>query len=476
MTESPPLRLERYTLVQPLHGAERFLAFRVNPDQTRLPVFLRLIDCPTKADRTTITSLLDVRHPNLLPVEEIVSANTHTGLVSPYAHALTLREVCAALTSSGETLSRNLAITIAIEVTRAIEHLHSLQMAHGSLTANNVLLRSNGGVSLMEYGETRLQGQLSNPQEDIFAIGLVLWELFTGQDYWSGMSHDEIRRARHHFVARDPRTVQPDLPPDLIQIMIKCLELEGFTGYAEVKELMSDLETARSSRPPEEKATTLTAFLHGRFASLLDELHSRARAVNTLPEAPDREDHGSASLPMPSPTSLSFKPKEAWEKIDWSDEEAENEKQARKPSSRRDRIRVRSAGFDLGHLPMIFLLPLFIEVGILSWGLMENVPARQALAQGHVWNTVVYLNQESYYSIFPLPKVRARAEDAIVRIETTPAGAYIDIDGKPLRRKTPTQVYIEPKRLTLVSLSTGEGQRTRYVYIRRGMRWVRVNL
>ncbi|MHB0859117.1 MAG: serine/threonine-protein kinase [Anaerolineae bacterium] len=160
----------------------------------------------------------------------------------------------------GAPLDIDLAIGIAIDICQAIEAIYSRDIVHRDIKPSNILLSSSGQAKLTDFGvaqvgdETR-RTQDSHPhpgtpaykspeqaestrsldqRSDLYALGLVLYEMLTGHAY------------HHNHLA--PRHNNPSVPSSLDAIVTKALQEEPAKRYQSAAELQQDLEYVRDQR------------------------------------------------------------------------------------------------------------------------------------------------------------------------------------------------------------------------------------
>ena len=159
----------------------------------------------------------------------------------------------------GESLAQHLAykkrlplersVEIALEIARGLGAAHEAGVVHRDLKPDNVLISRQGRVVVTDFGIAiaeealaaegggrRIIGtpaymapeQLETPDKidaraDVYALGLVLYEMLTGELPWVGTTELAIATARILKPPRDPRELVPELPPSVVAILFAAL-------------------------------------------------------------------------------------------------------------------------------------------------------------------------------------------------------------------------------------------------------------
>jgi serine/threonine protein kinase len=101
------------------------------------------------------------------------------------------------------------------QLVAAVSHIHALNIIHGDIGTHNILVGTSGTLRLCDFGGSRLDGSKClafpsaryrrlaqtietrgsydpGPKDDIFALGMVLFEVQAGQNLWQDLSHEEV--------------------------------------------------------------------------------------------------------------------------------------------------------------------------------------------------------------------------------------------------------------------------------------------
>lgn len=275
-------------------------------------------------------------HSNIVGVHEVGTVEETAFIVMEYVHGENLRSVLRALDRLGEQLAPPLAVKLAIDVLRGLDHAHRatdeagqpLNLVHRDLSPENILVSYRGDVKLLDFGIAKAEGRTTTTQigvvkgkpqymspeqakakvvdarSDLFSAAVVLRELLTGARRFPD---DEGRwdSARNW----SPRSV-PELPRELDSILLRALEPEPSRRFQSADELAAELtRVARSGALPRAKES-LPALLTRLFpvastrkfdASDVTLLHPPRWSSEGTPAdraAPNLATSSSATIPM----------------------------------------------------------------------------------------------------------------------------------------------------------------------------------
>jgi len=248
----------------------------------RLVVVKRIIES-LSSDEAFVEMFLDearivvqLTHPNIVQVFDLGEFAGAYYIAMEYLAGENLVSVARASAKAGTPLDPKASVKIAIAALEGLSHAHTrvgvdgkpLNVVHRDVSPHNIVLTWDGQVKLVDFGiaraanrSTQTQGnQLKGkfaymaPEQaqgeadldgrvDVFALGVVLWELVTHRRLFN--FDDQIRILRA-LISEDPieaphlRT--PTVPPELSAIIMKALEKKVATRYQNAQEFKAALE------------------------------------------------------------------------------------------------------------------------------------------------------------------------------------------------------------------------------------------
>ena len=203
-------------------------------------------------------------------VATVFALEEHAGqpcIVSEYVDGQTLR----ARLDTGPMPPQE-AAGLGIAIARALGAAHAHGIVHRDLKPENVMLTAAGRVKVLDFGiahvddETartvtatgfvlgtpgymapeQLRGQPVDARTDVFALGVVLYELMTGQAPFGREPSPSVVAAVLERTPSDPAAIQPGVPDALSAVVMRCLAKDPADRYASMAQVAAALERARA--------------------------------------------------------------------------------------------------------------------------------------------------------------------------------------------------------------------------------------
>ncbi|MDX9734994.1 MAG: protein kinase [Thermoanaerobaculia bacterium] len=231
----------------------------------------RTSEAALKRFRREVAIARDAASPRLVRVFDIGQAGETVFLTMELVEGESLRELLVR-----GPLPPERAVAIGAEVLRALADLHALGIVHRDVKPGNILLSDAGEVKLADFGlarhwegsETRVTetealvgtveylspeqalGDLLDARSDLYAVGVVLFEMLAGKVPLRGESAIGTIVAHIRQEPVDVRKLRPEAPAWLSALVGRLLAKDRERRYSTATEVLADLEARRARRPP----------------------------------------------------------------------------------------------------------------------------------------------------------------------------------------------------------------------------------
>ncbi|HEX6108104.1 MAG TPA: protein kinase [Ktedonobacteraceae bacterium] len=227
------------------------------------PKFVRRFQVEAKAASA-------LQHPNIVQVYDYGQTDGNYYIVMELVEGTDLRRY---LHSRG-VLDVDRAVIIAHDVALGLGAAHRREIVHRDVKPQNVLVGRNGSIKLTDFGiasvykdihaerltttgmtlgtvqyyaPEQAQGEIVSPAADVYALGIVMYEMVTGRTPFDGDNAVAVAMQHIENPPISPRQFNPSIPPALEEIILRCLEKVPEMRFRDGSELARALESLADS-------------------------------------------------------------------------------------------------------------------------------------------------------------------------------------------------------------------------------------
>jgi len=222
-----------------------------------------------------------VNHPAIAQVYDVGEAEGSTYIVMEYVEGKTVRQLTV-----GRELDLLGAVEVALQVAEGLGRAHKAHIVHRDIKSDNIMVTADGHAKILDFGLAKLldqpldlvqigaestidqtstqtidghvmgtpsymspeqaRGQEVSPASDIFSLGVVIFEMVTGELPFKGDTPLETIQAIAFDEARPVTVIRKNMPPELQRILSRCLRKNPKARYPEAMILAEDLKRLKN--------------------------------------------------------------------------------------------------------------------------------------------------------------------------------------------------------------------------------------
>jgi phosphate transport system substrate-binding protein len=290
--------------------ADVFLAARLGPENfTKLLVIKRLredLSHGSDAARYRMLLLDEARlaarmhHPNIVQTFEVTETDGEPYITMEFLDGQSISQVIRAARRAGIVIPQELALRVIGDILSALAYAHALadfdgrplQIIHRDISPQNVFWTYDGEIKLVDFGVAKFalgsnktevgfikgkvtymapeqaRGEPLDRRADLFAVGVMMWELLTGRRLFKANS----QAASLHKLMSEPipeiSELVPDLHPTIAAICNRALAREREMRYGDAATMRNDIEAVLGMRSP--RREHLASFMLAMFPTERD--------------------------------------------------------------------------------------------------------------------------------------------------------------------------------------------------------------
>jgi predicted Ser/Thr protein kinase len=214
-----------------------------------------------------------LNHPAIGAIYDIGSDGGERFFVMEYIEGVTLDAIARPV----KRIALREIAEIIFDVLSGLEHAHLRGVVHRDIKPHNIMITDDGRVKILDFGIAYLVSELDDPYgkdgmvvgtpvymapetlkglnataptADIYAVGVVLYELCTWQSPYSNGSFSELFRMKTETPPEAPSSINPSIPPEWDALIMKAMSIDPADRYQSAASMRADLETLLDAPEP----------------------------------------------------------------------------------------------------------------------------------------------------------------------------------------------------------------------------------
>ncbi|MGH9929488.1 MAG: protein kinase domain-containing protein, partial [Pyrinomonadaceae bacterium] len=242
-----------------------------------LPLYLEADELAKRRLIREAKAAAKLDHPNICAVYEVREEAGRSFIVMQHVAGITLADKV-----KDQKLDVRQALDLSIQIVEALAEAHSHGIVHRDIKPANIMVTPRGQLKVLDFGLAKVLGAVGPTQDestgqiivsragerpgtppymspeqvvgigvdersDLFAVGVILYECLTGRRPFAGKTDTEVLEQVRHYHPPGPSQVNPQIPPELDQLIFKTLAKKPDARYQSAGDLLKDLYSVRAA-------------------------------------------------------------------------------------------------------------------------------------------------------------------------------------------------------------------------------------
>lgn len=280
------------------NGVNKFVAIkRILPQYSNNPEFITMFKEEAKV-------AINLSHSNIVSIYDFGMEDNQFYLVMEFVEGRNLRQIINEMKKFNKSFSIDQAVYIIKEAAAGLNHAHRctdsqsgkpLNITHRDMSPQNIMISFEGEAKVIDFGiakaETEneatkagtLKGKFSymspeqsegypiDPRTDVFALGIILWELLANDRLFTGSNEGAILRKVRDCQIPAIRKINPLVPQELERIVMKALAKDKNVRYQTAANFHKDLNLFLNTQYPDFSVHDFSFFIRECFKTAYNE-------------------------------------------------------------------------------------------------------------------------------------------------------------------------------------------------------------
>ncbi|MBK5294107.1 MAG: serine/threonine-protein kinase [Acidobacteriia bacterium] len=256
---------ERYEILAEVGRGGMAIVYKARDRITGEIVALKILKPEVASDQVAMERFKNelrlarkITHKNVCRIHEFSLIDGTAYISMEFVEGESLREILRRFGG----LSLRKGIEVALQICDGLQEAHSQKVVHRDLKPGNIMIDRSGHAKVMDFGIARsvetgvntgtavigtpaymapeqAQGKNIDDRTDIYSLGLILYEIFTGKPAFTGDTPVSVALKQINEIPRCPRELEPTIPLQIEKVILRCVEKDPANRYQTLSEWKS---------------------------------------------------------------------------------------------------------------------------------------------------------------------------------------------------------------------------------------------